>query len=188
MNGKGYKAILILVVGLTAFSSAMKELNQLREFGAEAGQFVAEWSEKLVPAESPTAVPPVVVAKSEKCQSKVSEPNVELPWLEHVADADQIADTEEPAAAPQPVIKRTRAKRERQGKVDPVPQFEVRILNDQAGELEVPAVPVVSKFTVPPATFTFKSHKQSFNFYRLNPRDREMLKTLNRSINLRSAG
>ena len=41
MNGKGYKAILILVVGLTAFSSAIKELNQIREFGADASAFVS---------------------------------------------------------------------------------------------------------------------------------------------------
>ena len=186
MNGKGYKAILILVVGLTAFSSASNELNQIREFGAEANQFVAEWSDKLVPAEVPSAVPPVVIAKLDKCQSKVSEPDVELPWLEHVADTDETTDTQEPEAAP-PAIKQTRAKRERQGKIDPV-QFEVRILNDRAGEPEVPAVPTVSDFPVPSSTFKFKANKQGFNFYRISPRDREMLKTLNRSINLRIAG
>jgi hypothetical protein len=185
MNGKGYKAILILVVGLTAFSSAMKELNQIREFGAGVNQFVAEWSEKLAPAEVPSAVPPVVIAQLDKCQNKVSAPVVELPWLEHVADTDETTDIEEPAAAP-PEIKHTRAKRERQGKVDPV-QFEVRILNDKAGESEVPAVPIVSDFPVSSTTFKFKTQKQNFNFYRISPRDREMLKTLNRSINLRIA-
>lgn len=186
MNGKGYKVILILVVGLTAFSSAMKELNQIREFGAGVNQFVAEWSEKLAPAESPSAVPPVVIAKLDKCQSKVSAPDVELPWLEHVADTDETTNIEETEAAPPVKRSTTRAMRERQGKLDPV-QFEVRILNDQAGEPEVPAVPTVSDFPVPSSAFRFKSHKQSFNF-KISPRDREMLKTLNRGINLRIAG
>jgi hypothetical protein len=186
MNGKGYKAILILVVGLTAFSSALKELNQIREYGAGVNQFVAEWSEKLAPAESPSAVPPVVIAKLDKCQSKVSAPDVDLPWLEHVADAEETTVTEETEAAPPVKLSTTRAKRERLDKLDPV-QFEVRILNDQAGEQEVPAVPTVSDFPAQSSTFKFKSHKQGFNF-RISPRDRELLKTLNRGINLRIAG
>ena len=185
MNSKGSRIILILVVGLTAFSSAMKELNQIREFGLEVNQFVAEWSEKLAPAE----IPAPVLAKVESCKMKQSVPAVELPWLNHIAQTDETADvevTEAPEATP-PVTKRTatKAKRERLVKVDPV-QFEVRILNDQDGAQEVPAVPVTSDFPVPPMTFKFKNHKQGFNF-RINPRDREMLKTLNRSINLRVA-
>lgn len=187
MNGKGYKAILILVVGLTALSSAVKELNQILEFGAEASQFVAVWSAKLTPVEvSPAAVPPIVVAKLERCGSKQSEPSVELPWLEHVADTEETTDIEAvevtPAVAKQSA---TRAKRERRGHVDPE-QLVVKILNDQVGEPEMPAVPAVSEFPVPAATFKFKGRKHDFNF-KINPRDREMLKTLNRSINLRIA-
>jgi len=186
MNGKGYKVILILVVGLTAFSSAMKELNQMRQFGLEVNQFVAEWSAKLMPADVPPPPAPVV-ARLTTCESKQSEPMVELPWVEHAADAGEITDSEEPEAAA-PVVKRstTRAKRERSVKVDPV-QFEVRIMNDQVGAQELPAVPVISDFPAPSTIFKFKNHKQSFNF-KINPRDREILKTLNRSINLRTAG
>ena len=186
MNGKGYKVILILVVGLTAFSSAMKELSQMRQLGLEVNQFVAEWSAKLMPAEVPPPPAPVV-ARLTTCESKQSEPMVELPWVEHAAEAGENTDTEEPEATA-PVTKRTtnRAKRERPVKVDPV-QFEVRIMNDQAGGQELPAVPVVSDLPMPSAAFKFRSHKQSFNF-KINPRDREILKTLNRSINLRTAG
>ena len=187
MNGKGYKAILILVVGLTAFSSAVKELNQIREFGAVANQFVAEWSAKLTPVEvSPVAVPPVVVAKLQRCGNKQSEPSVELPWLQRVADADETTDIEAvdvtPAIAKQNT---TRAKRERRGNVDPS-QLVVRILNDQVGELEMPAVPAIAEFPVPAAAFKFKGRRHDFNV-KISPRDREMLKTLNRSINLRIA-
>lgn len=186
MNGKGYKVILILVVGLTAFSSAMKELNQMRQLSLEVNQLVAEWSAKLMPAEvQPPPAP--MVARLTTCESKQSEPMVELPWVEHAAEANETTDVDETEAAA-PVTKRAtnRAKRERPVKVDPV-QFEVRIMNDQVGAQELPAVPVISDFPVSSTTFKFKTHKQSFNF-KINPRDREILKTLNRSINLRTAG
>jgi len=187
MNGKGYKVVLILVVGLTAFSSAMKELSQIREFGLEVNQFVAEWSEKLAPAEIPSSIPPVTVARLGTCAGKQSEPAVELPWLDHVvervAETEETADIEEPEAAP-PVEKRTRIKKARPVNVDPV-QFAVRILNDEVGEQDVPAVPAVSEFSFPSSAFKFKSRKH--NFIKINPRDREMLKTLSRGINLRVA-
>ena len=184
---KGYKVILILVVGLTAFSSAMKELNQMRQFGLEVNQFVAEWSAKLTPADVPPPPAPVV-ARLTSCERKSSEPMVELPWVEHAAEVNETTDVDEPEApAPPAVTKRTnKAKRERLVKVDPV-QFEVRIMNDQVGSPELPAVPVGSDFPMPSTTFKFRNHKQSFNF-KINPRDREILKTLNRSINLRTAG
>jgi hypothetical protein len=181
MNSKGSRIILILVVSLTALSSAMKELNQIRQFGLEANQFVAEWSEKLAPAE----IPAPVLAREETCQIKQSVPAVELPWLNHVAQAEEPADVEVPEAAEAalPVTKRTstEAKRERLVKVDPV-QFEVRILNDNDGDQDVPAV---YEFPKPSASFKFKTHK--FNFIKINPRDREILKTLNRGLNLRVA-
>ncbi len=185
MNSKGSRVILILVVGLTAFSSAIKELNQIRQFGLELNQFVAEWSDKLTPAE----IPAPVLAKVGTCQSKQSEPVVELPWLDHVAQTDETTDIEEPEVAPPPVVNRhksgkvetLRVKRAHHLDVDPV-QFEVRILNDQDGAQDVPAV---SDFAMP-SSFKFKGRKHSFNF-KINPRDREMLKTLNRSINLRIA-
>lgn len=181
MNSKGSKAILILVIGLTAFSSAMKEINQIRQFGLQVNHFVAEWSDKLAPAD----IPPPVMAKLETCSSKQSEPVVELPWLAHVAEPDETADIEDPEVAPPPpMLKKARLKKVRPAHVDPV-QFQVRILNDVVGAPEVPAVPLVSDFTFQSTSFKFKGRKQSF--IRINPRDREMLKTLNRGISLRIA-
>jgi len=182
MNSKGSRVILVLVVGLTAFSSAMKELNEIRQFGLELNQFVADWSEKLAPAEIPAPVLP----KVETCESKQSDPAVELPWLNHVAQADETADIEESEAAP-PVVQQpsnskvVKVKKARHHNVDPV-QFEVRILNDHDGEQGVPAA---YGFPMPSSSFKFKTRK--FNFIKINPRDREMLKTLNRSINQRIA-
>ena len=37
------KVVLILVVGLAAFSSAMKELNQVHALATEAGALIADW-------------------------------------------------------------------------------------------------------------------------------------------------
>jgi len=179
MNSKGSKVILILVVGLTAFSSAIKELNQIRQFSLEVNQFVAEWSDMLAPAE----IPPPVLERLETCSSKQSVPVVELPWLDHVAETEETADIEVPEVAPPPVLKRTKIKKVRPASVDPV-QFEVRILNDEVGEQDVPVVHPVADFSFP-SSFKFKSRKQSF--IRTNPRDREILKTLNRGISLRIA-
>lgn len=179
MNSKGNKVILLLVVSLAAFTSAMKELNEVRKLGLEASQLIAEWSEKLTPAE----IPAPVVAKIETCELKQSAPAVELPWLENkVAQPDEIADIEEPEVAA-PVVKPSiKVKKHHRGDVDPV-QFEVRILNDHDAERDVPAV---FEFQQPPtSTFKFRSHKPGF--IKISPRDREILKTLNRSINLRIA-
>lgn len=180
MNSKGNRVILILVVGLASFTSAMRELNQIRQFGTEASQFIAQWSERLTPAE----IPAPVVAKMQTCESKQSEPSVELPWLENsVAQEDEVADV--------PVVKQSKTtkagaakvKKARRVDVDPK-QFEVRILNDEAGEQDIPTV---FEFQQPPvSTFKFRSRSKHGSF-RISPRDREMLKTLNRSINLRIA-
>src|SRR5215211_6041871 len=104
----GYRVILLLVVGLTAFSSAMKELNQVQQLSLEASRLIAQWSDKIVPAE----VPPETVAKLESCEIKQSTPSVELPWLAATADHAAEEDTTEPAdeVAPVPPILTHRAK------------------------------------------------------------------------------
>ena len=162
MSSKRNRIILVLVVSLAAFSSAMKELNEARKFGLEVNQFIAEWSEKLTPAEIPAAP---VVAKLQTCESKHSEVSVELPWAPPVVKRDKPA----------------KVRKARSVDVDPK-QFEVRILNDRDGSQDVPAV-----FEFQPSSSTLKFRTHKFNFSKLSPRDREMLKTLNRSINLRIA-
>jgi hypothetical protein len=192
MNDKAsYRIILLLVVGLTAFSSAMKELNQIQQLSLDASRLMAQWSGTIVPVEVPQTPPPpmtVQIVKSESCELKQSTPSVELPWLTHVAQAEtnEIEETEAP-----PVVKRSndvKVKKVRRHELDPV-QFQVRIpsvheADAEAFEVTVPEVPVTSFAATP---FKFKTRKNGS--FRINTRDREMLlKTLNRSINLRIAG
>jgi len=188
MNDKAsYRIILLLVVGLTAFSSAMKELNQIQQLSLDASRLMAQWSGTIVPVEVPQTPTPIMV-KSESCELKQSTPTVELPWVTHVAQAET-NEIEEPEAPPD--MKRSnnvKVKKVRRHEIDPV-QFQVRIpsvheADAEAFELTVPEVPVTSFAATP---FKFKTRKGGS--FRINTRDREMLlKTLNRSINLRIAG
>ena len=70
---KSYRIILLLVVGLTAFSSAMKELNQLRDFTREATTLVASLSNAVAPSAPTEKLAPVDVPRTavrlEACDS-----------------------------------------------------------------------------------------------------------------------
>jgi len=181
-----YRIILLLVVGLTAFSSAMKELNQIQQLSLDASRLMAQWSGTIVPIEVPQTPPPPMVVKTESCEMKQSSPSVELPWLTHVAQAEtsEIEETEAPVAVKQ--ASEIKVKKVRRHEVDPV-QFEVRIpsvheADPETFEIVVPEVPVTSF-----SAFKFKTRKNGS--FRINTRDREMLlKTFNRSISVRSAG
>ena len=191
MNRTGrnnYLVILLLVVGLTAFSSTMKELSQVHSLALEAGSLIAGWSDKRIPTHIPQAV-----VKLESCDSKVfeqSDPAVELPWLPRVIDPSPAAprlsrqveiQKVERHVPPKPSgLQIARIRKPRHVDIDPV-QFEVRILTDSDAE---PDESVISE--VPLSVFKAKTRRPGA--FRINPRDREMLlKTLNRSINVRIA-
>ena len=192
----GYKVILLVVVGLTAFSSAMKELNQLRQFSLEASRLAAEWSAKFTPAEIP-AVPQTIdvqhpMVKIETCDLKQSLPSVELPWLSNIPPV-----APPPAPAPRAVVPRpsqaidfaqklpkgvdfqiAKLKKYQHLDIDP-DQFDFTFTTDaepdRAGTPELPAVQL-------------KARARRLREFRINTRDREIfLKSLNRSINLRIA-
>ena len=150
MNSKGSRVVLVLVIGLTAFSSAMKELNEVRQFGLQLNQFVAEWSEKLAPADIPA---PVLAIEEPDAPPQLAKPT-------RTCKAETV-----------------KIKKPQRVDIDPM-QFEVKTLSDQS-------VPAVFEFQQSASSFKFKVRKHSF--MRISPRDREMLKTLNRSINLRIA-
>ena len=199
MNSKGqnndnasYRIILLLVVGLAAFTSAMKELNQVQQLGLDASRLIAHWSATIVPVEVPHPSAPLVV-KAESCEVKQSTPSVELPWLSHV-DEQELSEIEEA-----PVVKRlskrevVKVKKVRRIDIDPV-QFEVRIpyvrmAGDEADEASVSHFPVTSFTVAPLPPAPLKARTRRNGSIRINTTDREMLlKTLNRSINLRIAG
>lgn len=170
----GYRIILVLVVGLVAFSSAMKELNQVQQLSLDVSRLVDQWSDKLVPTE----VPPQTLVKVKSCELKQSVPSVELPWLTNVTDVIE-PETAPPVAHPAKpsAVHIAKLKKLRRSNIDPV-QFEVRIPSDRDDE------PIISE--LPLSMFKAKSRKHGA--IKINPRDREiLLKTFNRSINLRIA-
>ena len=173
------RVILLLVVGLAAFSSAMNELNQLQAFALNASRFIAQWSDQIIPAQTPHTALKLEIVKVETCESiktpQQSVPAIELPWLD---DNDAPAVTERPRTSRVRVVKLRRAPRVH---IDPV-ELEVRM----AAEAERDEV-ITSELS-PFPQFQFKVKNRKHGAFRINPRDREMLlKTLNRSINLRIA-
>ena len=195
----GYRIILLLVVGLAAFSSAMKELNQLQQFGLEASRLAAEWSGMLIPSEVPPTVTSttIVETKSLTCENKElqqSAPSVELPWLDNDVDNDVKPKTaparirikkERPASfvveqrSALTEVQIARLKQLQRLNIDPV-EFEVRFSDhDSEADAAAPELPL----------FTFKAKSRKHSPVRTNPRERQIfLKSLNRSINLRIAG
>ena len=195
-NGEksGYLVILLLVVGLTAFSHSMKELTEIHHLTLDASRLVAQWSGNVTPAEIPqipqTALTVVKIEKLEGCDSKQSAPSVELPWINEETEPSAIA----PSRTRQPKIQRIDrrvitvpseaqiAKLKKLGRIDfDADAFEVRIPNVQFPEAGEP----ISFAT---QEFTFRARARRHGNIKINPRDREMLlKTINRSINLRIA-
>jgi hypothetical protein len=188
MNGEKmrYKVILLLAVGLAAFSSAMKELNQVQQFALDASHLAGQLAESVAPNPVPPQTPEVPQAPVQTCEIKQSLPTVELPWLDH--------DKAPRAVTPRPSQVIDLAKVERHfnrvktnagldaaelrvtAKLKKLPQFDIN--------------PVAFEFTIPAdhdADPVFKMKTRRHDVFIINPRDREFLKTLNRSINLRSA-
>lgn len=200
---KSYRIVLLLIVGLTAFSSAMKELNQLREFTRETRDLVASWSNMVAPAPE-VVVPaqtPQTAVKVEVCESshvvKAAEP----------VDQDEqsgggVARTEQAQAGNKDVGKIVVAERSRRRDAAQVvalrsyrsaaiemvelrkqarreADLKLMILADSDGEAGI-ALPSDLEIKLPKV----KMHRQIW----IRPEDREILKSLNRSLNVRSAG
>ena len=189
---KSYRVILLLAVGLTAFSSAMKELNLLREFSRDTSNMVASWSHALTP-ETPQVVVPVAVPapveKVEVCESSHQVNQVELGG--GVARAEvKIKDVGKTFVAERSRRRDTQAvatlRGNRSADIELLKQlprdanFKVTIMADSDGEGEF-AFPSSFEFKVPKVK-TFNRHVI------IKPEERDVLKSLNRSLNLRSAG
>lgn len=185
-----YRILILVVVGLVAFSSAMKELNQVQQFTLDTGRFIAQWSEKLAPAD-----PVQTVVKLETCSRNMaleqSAPTIELPWLEDVASEASAVEPgesrqDEIQSVAQPSLHRSKptkvqiAKLNKLRDLDPV-HFEVRVPKDNDADADEAIIPEL------PSSF-FKAKSRRHGAVRINPRDREMLlKTLNRSFTFRIA-
>jgi len=189
----GYLVILLLVVGLTAFSHSMKELTEIHQLTVDASRLVAQWSGNFTPAEIPQTVVKIEkIEKLESCESsKQSAPSVELPWLDETPAV--------PSAVAPPRNRQLKTDKIEQ-RVIPMPgEAEIAKLrklqhidvNADAFEVRMPSVQFSEADGSGAAdfsSFTFRAKARKAGAVKLNPRDREMiLKTLNRSINLRIA-
>ena len=191
-NGEksGYLVILLLVVGLTAFSHSMKELTEIHHLTLDASRLIAQWSGNVTPVETPQTI--VRIEKHESCDIKQSTPSVELPWLNEETEPSAVAPGRSQQTRIQKIERRVFVgpSETEIAKLKRLPRFEI---NADEFEVRVPVdvqnldsdEPVVAEF---PAT-AFKAKARRHNVLRINPRDRDiLLKTLNRSINLRIAG
>ena len=185
---KSYRVILLLVVGLAAFSSAMKELNQVRDLTVEAGNLVAQWKEVLAPAD------PMVTVSVETCQNSKTlvpppPPLTALPALPALPPAAPVqtdaVDVVVPEVAPVPAA--PPAVRE-----VPKPRRAVRPTRDSAEVRVLLSTDDFVEKNIKDAldsdqTFkAFKNKSRRFIFVTPNGHD-VILKTLSRSVNLRSA-
>lgn len=187
-----YLVILLLVVGLTAFSSAMKELNQLQQLTLDATRLIAQWSDKLAPAQVPQVPQATEIQhaaiKVETCELKQSLPSFELPWLSSVA---RTASRAPRAIVPRPSqvidfkdlpkpgeMQVAKLKKFPQIHIDPVPLAFTITTDAEPEAVVIPEWPVTQ----------FKAKTRKHREIRISPRDREvLLKSFNRSINLRFA-
>ena len=185
----GYLVALLLVVGLAAFSNSMRELADIHRFTLDTGRLVAQY---IAPAEVPQIPPQMnIAAKLNSCERRQAVPVVEVQWLE---DVEGIAEPGAQATVPAPRVKIVRvaprtpakptelqlAKVEKFAKFDfHAAPFEFKIATDDNDDSETPA-------QLPLTMFKAKTRKH--NEFKLSTRDRELiLRTLNRSINLRTA-
>jgi hypothetical protein len=195
-ENSGYLVILLLVVGLTAFSHSMKELTEIHQLTVDASRLVAQWSGNFTPTEIPqTQIQVVKIEKIEKlasCDSKQSAPSVELPWLNEEPEIQTGPSAVAPARPRQPKTDRIERRVISIPSEAEIARLKKRIgIDTDAFEVRVPSVQLPEAgesgtFDMPEFTFRAKARKPGAS--KLNPRDREMiLKTLNRSINLRIA-
>jgi hypothetical protein len=193
----GYLVALLLVVGLVAFSNSMREFAEIHRFTLDTSRLIARY---VAPVETPQIpqVPQInIAAKLNSCKRSQAIPAVDVEWLE---DVEGITEPGVQATVPASPVKTERvappvrvkptefqlAKVEKFRKLDfpSVPfefnskQFEFKVLPADNGESDAQL----------PLTMLKAKNRSKHNLLKLNTRDREMiLRTLNRSINLRTA-
>jgi hypothetical protein len=171
----------------------MKELTEIHQLTLDASRLIAQWSGNFAPAEIPqTQVHVVKLEKLASCDSKQSAPSVELPWLNEQPEIETRPSAVAPARPRQPKTDRIERRVMSIPSETEIAKLKKRIgIDTDAFEVRVPSVQLPEAgesgtFDMPEFTFRAKARKPGAS--KLTPRDREMiLKTLNRSINLRIA-
>jgi len=182
----GYLVIALLLVGLTAYSNAVKELTEIQRLTLGASQLIAQWSNETVPANIPQI--PQTVVKHETCESQrlaavIDTPSVpDVPEViePNVAAPDKVENSKRHVRVKPTADQLTKVKKATRLEFDAA-DFAFHLSADQFPERTEPI-----NIELPVSALKLKARKYNF---RMNPRDREMLlKTLNRNINLRTAG
>ena len=184
----GHRLILLLVVALVAFSSAMKELNQLQEFGLNASRLMAQLSDRVVSSDVHQAAVRVETSESENVPEQSTQ-SVELPWIDRVVEEacpDGIAPERRQievrkSSGPRMTAAQI-AKLKQLPSVSAYPfDLEVRVVSDSHDDAE-------EAMTSGMTMMFFKSKPRKQAAPSITPRERDvLLRTLSRSITLRSA-
>jgi hypothetical protein len=184
-SDKKYRVLLLLLVGLASFTSAMKELNQVRDFSLQATNFVAQVKDVFVPADQMTTL------SVETCKNaSTAPPAPPLPALPPAPavepDATQVEVPEVPEVAPvapaQPVAPKVREVPQPRRVLRPHGPAEVRVFFS-ADDLEKT---IKDAFTADQSLKALKAKNRRYIYVAPEGHD-VILKTLNRSITLRSA-
>ena len=196
---KSYRVILLLVVGLAAFSSAMKELNQIREFTREASNLVASLSKAVEPAPAGDRVVPVEVprtaARLEVCENSLPAiPAEPLPLVQGGVVAQEPVVVKEAAQTVVTVRPTRRVQVQTSRKFRPVDIDLVELRNEarRAADLKVLMMADSDdegEVSAPPPDLNLQLPKVQVRRFKVGTKEHDVfLKSLNRSINVRSAG
>ena len=191
---KSYRVVLLLVVGLAALANTYREVNQLRDLTLQTTSFVAQLQDAFAPANEPTIV------SVETCQNRrMSPPAPPMPEAAPVppvpaveADASEVEVPAVPAVAPVAPVPAVRPVAPANLRAPEVPQ--PRRVRPAHGPAEVRVFVSTDDFqkNIKDAFESDQSLKalkaKSRRYIYMTPDGRDMLlKTLNRSLNLRSA-
>lgn len=190
---KSYRVLLLLIVGLAAFSSAMKELNKVQELTLQTGQLVAQWTHSLSTETNEMLV------KLESCDSKVAVPRVpDLPPLPPVPDVavpdftvPDVPDVQVDVPAPQVAPPVPPAKPRRVVRMQREAAIAARAAEAEAVRVFVTSEAVVQKalkdaFEADVNLKAFKAKNRRHVWIGSEGRD-VILKSFNRSITLRAS-
>ena len=197
---KSYRVILLLVVGLAAFSSAIKELNQMREFTRDARSLVASLSKSLEPSPAVDRVEiPRTAARLEVCENShpvnAAEP---LPPVQEGGVVVAQEPVEVKQAAPtvvtvRPARRDVQSQTVRKLRAVDIDLVELRNQARRAGDLKVPMMADgdddKAETPVPPNVNLQLPRIIELRQFKVGTKAHDIfLKSLNRSFNVRSAG
>ena len=190
---RSYRVVLLLIVALAAFSSAMKELNQVHELTLETGQLIAQWTDTLATDKNEMLV------RAQSCDSKILAPPAPpmpavpampampaippVPPVQVEIDVPHAMPAAPPAVPEAPRVKPRRPVRVERGAAPSVDASDVRVV--------ISTEEIINK-AFKDAFEADLNHKalkaKNRRHIVIGPEGRDViLKSLNRSITLRSA-